>query len=229
VIEDVKALQRRRRAEKAVSKYPKSAVFALKAIFDEYDRDGSGDIDRQELTFALQRRMQGAHRVETRSKTLVERQAEAGRVNGQPGDTKGIFLVDFSDTLFDALDANGDAKVEFGELLRIIYPLATTLEHRTMLSWVSPTKTADEEEEEYRLLEEQKRLASLRAMFSAFDRNKDGKVSLAEFRMAMLDHKNWEEVDNLFDQYDANGNGEVDFEEFCAIVDPDPDAEPVDH
>ena len=53
------------------------------------------------------------------------------------------------------------------------------------------------------------------------DRNGDGKVSITEFRMAMLDHENWDEVDALFEQYDANGNGEVDLEEFCAIVSPE--------
>lgn len=221
MLEDLKALERRRHASRLVTKYPRSGVLALKAIFDEYDRDGSGCLDRAELTMALQRRRREAQRVEHRGKTLAERQAEAGRVRGQPTGSEGVFLDEFADSLFDVLDSNSDARIEFEELLRTVYPLATALEIRTMLSWVSSPESDDGSLQDELDQAEQARVATLHAMFDAYDRNSDGKVSVTEFRMAMLDHANYEEIDSLFRKYDANGNGEVDFEEFCAIVSPD--------
>jgi len=220
VAADVKALERKRRAEKAV-KYPKSSVMMLKEIFDEYDRDGSGCLDRAELTSALKKKKERAQGELARAKTLAERQAHAGRVRGQDVKESGVFLIDFVDSLFDALDANADGSVDFAELLRIVYPLATPPEIRTMVSWATPVKTEAELQDEADAEAERERIAGLRAMFKAYDRDGDGKVSITEFRMAMLDHENWDEVDDLFEQYDRNGNGTVDFEEFCAIVSPE--------
>lgn len=217
--------ERKRRARAAKIPFPKAAVFALKAVFDEYDADGSGHIDRTELHAALEKKKQNCKAIPagTRRRTLAERQALAGRVNGQSTSEEGTFLVDFSDTLFEALDANADAQIEFAELLRIVYPLAKPDEVRAMVRWVTPVKTFDQRQQEEAERLERERIEGLREMFAAYDRNRDGKVSITEFRMAMLDHENWDEVDDLFDQYDANGNGEVDFEEFCAIVSPEPE------
>ena len=139
-----------------------------------------------------------------------------------PADEPGVFLVDHAESLFEALDANADGTIEFAELLRIVYPLATPNEIRTMVVWATPVKTDRELKREEAEQEKRERLEQLQAMFKAYDRNGDGKVQLSEFRMAMLDHENWDEVDELFLLYDTNGNGEVDFEEFCAIVDPEP-------
>jgi len=217
-------MERKQRTKHHVStRYPKSSVRTLKAIFDEMDADGSGDLDRHELTAALKKRKQDAQRHFSRCKTLAERQAQNGRVQGQSTDMAGTWLVDFAESMFDALDANSDERVEFRELLKIVYPLAGPEELSLMVAWVTPVRTEDDLRREEAERMERERVAALRQMFGAFDRDKDGKVSLTEFRMAMLDHQNWDEVDDLFEQYDRNGNGEVDFEEFCAIVSPDPE------
>lgn len=223
LVADAERKKRARALYKAKTPYPKAAVHALKAIFDEYDADGDGTIDRHELTGALEKKKQDCQRIPPRRRTLAERQAHAGRVNGQSTESKGVFLVEFADALFDALDANSDSRVDFAEVLRIVYPLAKPEELRTMVEWVTPVPTEDDLEREEAERLERERMNELRRMFAAYDRDKDGKVSITEFRMAMLDHDNWDEVDELFDIYDSNGNGEVDFDEFCAIVSPEPD------
>jgi len=206
---DKVAIQRSQLAARASAKYPKTDVLALKAIFDEYDRDGDGALGRDELSAALRRRKVEAQRWSA-SKNKQERQAMAG-----------IFLYDFADSLFDSIDANDDALVQFSEVLRIVYPRATPRELQTMNAWANPAKTEKQLRHEQAEQEDKERLEMLHAMFAAYDRDGDGKVSITEFRMAMLDHENWDEVDEMFDQYDKNGNGEVDFDEFCAIVSPD--------
>lgn len=202
------------------SKYAKTDVLALKAIFDEYDRDGSGDLDRHELTLALQRRKAEAERVDpllSRAQLLAQRQTARAAARSGP-DCKGIFLCQFADSLFETLDANSDSRITFEELLLIVYPLATPTELKIMVKWVTPIPTKNELLQRQREEAERLRMENLRAMFAAYDRNHDGKVSITEFRMAMVDHDNWDQVDELFEQYDANGNGYVDFDEFCAIV-----------
>eukprot|EP00966_Prymnesium_polylepis_P230603 5336289-Prymnesium_polylepis.1 len=121
---DKMLIARKRRAQSATTKYPKSDILSLKCIFDEYDFDGSGTLSRQELTQALRRRKLEATSwsAKSKAKTLAQRQAQAG-----------IFLVDFAESLFEVLDSNSDEQVDFAELLRILYPLATAAELRTMI------------------------------------------------------------------------------------------------
>ena len=63
--EDLKQARMKKRAEKLVSKYPKSDVLTLKSVFDDYDIDGDGLISRSELALALQKQKYSAQRVET--------------------------------------------------------------------------------------------------------------------------------------------------------------------
>merc|ERR1711924_476166 len=117
-----------------------------------------------EFSQALRKRKQEAQRVDGRRRTLAERQIQAG-----------VFLYDFAESLFDALDANSDARVDLSELLRIVYPLATVTELRTMRNWATPPKTEKQLQEEEAEEAERERLAQLRAMFAAYDRDGDGK------------------------------------------------------
>jgi len=199
------------------TKYPKADIKLLKEIFDQYDADGSGSIDRAELAAALAKQKKAAQRSDPcKAQSLEERQAARGKVRGQANDKKGVFLADFSESLFRAMDSNNDSHVEFGELLRLLYPFASEAERLTMLSWVArpePEMVFDE----FELSDEQQR--EVTSMFHLYDRDHSGKISLAEFRQAMkrcgLDA---DETNDLFAQGDLDGDRSIDLHEFKALM-----------
>ena len=54
-----------------------------------------------------------------------------------------------------------------------------------------------------------------------FDTNNNGSIGLAELREAILSiglQANDAEINALIEQVDEDGNGEIDFEEFCACL-----------
>lgn len=224
VEEAAKAERRKRQAQHLSSKYPKRTVLTLKQIFDEYDRDGNGWIDRKELHAALAKQKKEMQRFDGRALTLAERQARAGWVPGQGaldsvGD--GVFLVDQSESMFQTLDLNGDSRVEFGELLKTVFPLATEAERQTMLTWVSDDPPPDSDEEMTE--EEQRRVAAktveMRKMFAAFDSNRDGLISLKEFK-AGLSSGGWDDqmLEEIFADTDTSNDGCIDFDEWLVLM-----------
>lgn len=194
------------------SKYPKSEVMMLKEIFDTYDADGSGSIELSELKKVLKKQKSDASHFDGRKMTLAERQAANGRFNGQAADSKGVFLLQFADSLFNVLDANGDGQVVFRELLRLMYPLASEAEFETMLRWTQPEATVVPLEE-FELDVEQER--EIHTMFALYDKDRSGAISHAEFRQAMrrcgLDKA---ETERFFAEADADESGEIDYDEF---------------
>merc|ERR1711959_167981 len=198
------------------SKYPKKDIIYLKEIFDAYDADGSGVIDRAELRHALQKQKEAKLRYDGTPKSLEERHAERGVTYGQAHQLKGVFLVDFSESLFRAMDTNTDGQIEFGELIRMLYPFATDAELQTMLGWVS--KSAPEARlEDFRLNDDQRQ--QIHAMFRLYDRDGSGAISLSEFRHAMrrcgLDA---EEALGMFSEADADGNKSISLDEFTNFM-----------
>ena len=62
----------------------------------------------------------------------------------------------------------------------------------------------------------------LRSVFDAIDVNRDGALCLAEFTMAYKkvdDSLTDAQIEKLFRDADEDGSGELDFDEFCAVVD----------
>ena len=63
----------------------------------------------------------------------------------------------------------------------------------------------------------------IRAIFNAFDKNKNGRLSRSEFREALEMLKlglTTEEVEIMLQEADSNRDGNVDYEEFCEFVNP---------
>lgn len=208
---------REQRAELTSTKYPRREILELKAVFDEYDVDRSGSLDKAELKKALIRQKRDAQRHDGRKKTLAERQAEAGMVRGADGrGREGVWISDFAEGLFKALDTDKNGRVEFVELVRLMHPLANDAEVATILSWVAPAPETVQPREA--LTSEQRE--EIRSVFNLFDRNRDGKISRDEFHKAMrrnengadalLDQETLDEIFNSIGQADSNGYVELE-------------------
>jgi len=181
-------------------KYSRKEVVTLKKIFDEYDIDSSGTIDIHELARALEKHRYEHQRHDGHSRTLEQRQAATG-----------LHAYDFADSMFTALDADDNGTVDFGELLRIMYPLANETELTTMRCWVGPAPPEPPDENE--LTDEQR--CEIRAMFSLYDKDRNGTITLAEFRLAMRRCGcDGDDLETDFAAADYDGNGEIDMEEW---------------
>merc|ERR1712039_858183 len=199
------------------AKYSRADIRRLKEVFDEYDADGSGSVEPSEFWHALQRQKKRLQHVDPVKRTsLEERQAQQGKVIGVAPDKKGVFFADFSESLFRAMDRNNDQRVEFPELLRLLYPFASKAELQLMLSWVT-TIEPEVISDEFALTEEQRR--DFRRMFRLFDKDHSGSISPGEWRQAVRRcGLEVEEKDVLFAQADVDGNGSIDVEEFIELM-----------
>ncbi|CAI5455606.1 unnamed protein product [Caenorhabditis angaria] len=66
-----------------------------------------------------------------------------------------------------------------------------------------------------------KELKEYRQLFNMFDTDGSGAIGNEELKQAMISiglHANKNEIDNVIKEVDADGNGEIDFEEFCACM-----------
>ncbi|CAJ0935207.1 unnamed protein product, partial [Mesorhabditis belari] len=66
-----------------------------------------------------------------------------------------------------------------------------------------------------------KELKEYRQLFAMFDTDGSGAIGNQELKQAMISigiSANETEIDNIIKEVDADGNGEIDFEEFCACM-----------
>lgn len=67
----------------------------------------------------------------------------------------------------------------------------------------------------------QKKKEELRKLFSTFDKNGDGFITKQELRESLRNIRIFmteQEVDDIVVKYDSNGDGLIDFEEFCLLT-----------
>uniref|UniRef100_A0A1I7WPK8 Troponin C n=1 Tax=Heterorhabditis bacteriophora TaxID=37862 RepID=A0A1I7WPK8_HETBA len=73
----------------------------------------------------------------------------------------------------------------------------------------------------FQFITHRKELKEYRQLFNMFDTDGSGAIGNEELKQAMLSigmHANEAEIDNVIKEVDADGNGEIDFEEFCACM-----------
>ncbi|EEH56835.1 uncharacterized protein MICPUCDRAFT_57816 [Micromonas pusilla CCMP1545] len=129
--------------KKTSSKFNKSEVLKLKEVFDEADKDGSGEIDTAELAQSLQKT------------NLGEAAAD----------------------MFRAIDKDGTKSLDFSEYLKI------------------------------------------KSIFVLYDANNNGTLCKKELTEALTaTGYDDEEVEDMFEDFDEDGSGEIDFEEFCKML-----------
>ncbi|OMJ70650.1 hypothetical protein SteCoe_31330 [Stentor coeruleus] len=64
-------------------------------------------------------------------------------------------------------------------------------------------------------------MSTLKALFSKYDLNHDGLLSLQELKKGLRDNFSIETIEEMFKEYDSDGNGMLDFEEFVRLFSPD--------
>ncbi|XP_046582451.1 calmodulin-like [Haliotis rubra] len=86
---------------------------------------------------------------------------------------------------------------------------------------VMSNKLNEEEEEEEEDEEDEDSEEEYKATFRLFDKDGDGSISATEVRAFLVNMgETWteEEIDDMINEADADGNGEVDYEEFVKMM-----------
>ena len=103
----------------------------LKKVFDEYDKDGSGNISLSEFTQSLKEKKAKSQPSAGVKSTLAQRKA-----------AEGISIFDLSEGVFHEMDEDGSGDVTFRELLKLMFKYARPDEIDTMMTWVRPPRAA---------------------------------------------------------------------------------------
>ncbi|KAL2338407.1 hypothetical protein Fmac_012853 [Flemingia macrophylla] len=97
--------------------------------------------------------------------------------------------------------------------LQILFPNNKARKLHMAASPSSPTANVDKDI--------QKRKGELRKVFSTFDKNGDGFITKEELRESLRNIRIFmtdKEVDDVVAKYDSNGDGLLDFQEFCLLT-----------
>eukprot|EP00741_Cyanophora_paradoxa_P010098 tig00020515_g9776.t1 len=169
-------------AVKHKSKYSKTDVLMLKAVFDGIDTNGSGKVSTYEFAAALKASPSSAH--------LAEHAAD---------------LVKHS-------DKDKDGKLSADETLALLYPFANERDKHIMLRWWNPPAPKVAPPPPPALSDAQKR--EIASIFSVYDKNKDGMLTVEELTEALQKIMSSEEVEEMFQRYDADKSKTISPKEF---------------
>ena len=127
---------------------------------------------------------------------------EAGRkerrtVGGQGGPSLNTMVV----------RSGGDGS--FASVLHMVYPQASARDVKRMCSWVAPKKEAKERT----LTAEQK--ATVKTLFDGFDADGSGSLELSELEEAGWGKAGTDELVEIFNRHDLEGNGNLTLEQFA--------------
>mmetsp|Transcript_35673 Transcript_35673/g.43006 ORF Transcript_35673/g.43006 Transcript_35673/m.43006 type:complete len:180 (-) Transcript_35673:387-926(-) len=129
---------------------------------------------------------------------------------------KGTNLADQGENMFKALDKDKNGKIDFKEYLKSYYPLASAAEAKQMYDWAYPVVERPKTPEKKMSPE---MIEEIKSIFVLYDQNGDGVLSRPELVEALTQTGyDEDEVEDMFEAYDADGSNSVSFEEFCQML-----------
>ena len=214
-----------RELTKTEKKYNKKEIFVLKEVFDDADVDGSGEIDLAELRKALNKTNLG-NAAEDMFKAI---------------DKDGSKKIGFDEYLkvrspvsprpsprrrsphprrrFASQPRTPDHSLSSLRLFRLppqaYYRFATPQEIRDIMLWVYPPKV-EKAAEVKRLSEFCAEIKSIFVLYDSCQQRVLDKKELVE-ALSATGHDD-EEIEDMFEEFDADGNGEIDLEEFISML-----------
>ncbi len=134
--------------------------------------------------------------------------------------------------IFSTFDTDGDGVISTDELGAILRSVGKNLgddELRLIVSSIDTDGNGTIEFPEFLAVmagqvSEPDRKAQLREAFARFDHDSSGKISAKELRQAMAslgEELTDEELDAMMNDSDSDGDGEINFEEFVAMMSED--------
>lgn len=125
---------------------------------------------------------------------------------------------------FEVFDQDGNATIsakELGQVMRSLgqSPTDTELADTIEEADVDSSGTIDFEELKAVMVSEQgDRKSDLELAFSMFDENGNGQITASEMRSVMSFGLTDEELDEMVKEVDHDGDGSIDFQEFCKLM-----------
>ena len=129
---------------------------------------------------------------------------------------------------FDMFDTDQSGRISSAELGNVMEQLGQTANEADLHAMVSDVDTDGDGEinfEEFLMMMARKENTDndeIRAAFEIFDKNQDGFISRTELRTVMEslgeEQLTEEDIDTMMKGADQNGDGQVSFEEFAAMM-----------
>ncbi|KAL8571492.1 hypothetical protein ACOMHN_060974 [Nucella lapillus] len=134
---------------------------------------------------------------------------------------------------FNILDADGDGKLskpELETLLRGQFVVACDKELMELMKKMDVDSSGSVDYEEFEAFAAKNNLATfspedaseeMLEAFKVFDKDNDGFIDMREFRAVLTgigDKMSDDEVRNIIQEADTNGDGKIDYKEFCAYM-----------
>lgn len=133
---------------------------------------------------------------------------------------------------FSIFDADGSGAISIEELEMVMKSLGqnpSSIELRDLIKEVDVDNSGSIDFEEFKALmiaREGDRQSRLKLAFSVFDKDNNGQITADEMRSVMSQFELTDsELEDIIKEVDEDGDGSIDFEEFCRLVPEEDEAE----